>query len=65
MIISGGAACVPCYGVAASILETKLAEFKDKNKKLASKYNSMSQEIEEIPDANILNDLVEEVRNVV
>jgi len=65
MIISGGAACVPCYGVAAAVLETKLAEFKDKNKKLASQYDSMSQEIEEISDPNILNDLVEEVRSVV
>jgi len=65
MVISHGALCVPCYATAAAILETKLAEFKDKNKKLASKYDSMSLEIEEISDPYILNDLVEEVRNVV
>lgn len=49
-IFTGGAACAACYVTAASILETKLADFRDKNEALRKKYQNMANNVDVILD---------------
>jgi len=58
-IMTGGAACVACFGTAALVLENKLSDYRDENREMMRKYNNMSSEMQVVLDKvmNIINSL--------
>lgn len=49
-IMTAGTSCVACYGIAAGVLETKLADFREKNRDMMKKYHKMSDGMQVVLD---------------
>jgi len=49
-VITAGTSCVGCYAIAAGVLETKLADFREKNRDMMKKYHKMSDGMQVVLD---------------
>jgi len=49
--MTAGQSCLACYGIAATVLENELADFREKNKKLRDEYNDMANEVGVVLDS--------------
>lgn len=60
--ITFGGSCAVCFGTAAAILETKLKDFRNKNRDMMNKYNNMSNDMQVVLDR--IYEMISELNNI-